>query len=160
MFGQQFLLPPTYFQSWLSGKLYHVSAPTWPLCFLQVDSITSVLKGAVVARAFEQTKCFTPGRGLQGKTPGLWCALDSPLASFITSRYTVHRVVTPREHEMWTLFFQYQKYRFFLFHFPRKISHSPTAAVYGFPERNVCFWWCSSASWALLGCTVGLREER
>lgn len=42
------------------------------LCaFLQVDSITSLLRGAVVARAFEQTKCFTPGRGLQGKTPGL-----------------------------------------------------------------------------------------
>uniref|UniRef100_A0A3Q1JSC9 Phosphatidylinositol 3,4,5-trisphosphate-dependent Rac exchanger 2 protein n=1 Tax=Anabas testudineus TaxID=64144 RepID=A0A3Q1JSC9_ANATE len=33
--------------------------------FSQVDSISSVLKGAVVARAFEQTKCFTPGRGLQ-----------------------------------------------------------------------------------------------
>lgn len=27
-----------------------------------------MLTGAVVARAFEQTKCFTPGRGLQGKT--------------------------------------------------------------------------------------------
>uniref|UniRef100_A0A672J732 Phosphatidylinositol 3,4,5-trisphosphate-dependent Rac exchanger 2 protein n=1 Tax=Salarias fasciatus TaxID=181472 RepID=A0A672J732_SALFA len=38
--------------------------------FSQVDSITSMLRGAVVARAFEQTKCFTPGRGLQGKTPG------------------------------------------------------------------------------------------
>lgn len=38
--------------------------------FLQVDSITSLLRGTVVARAFEQTKCFTPGRGLQGKTPG------------------------------------------------------------------------------------------
>lgn len=33
--------------------------------FTQVDSITSLLRGAVVARAFEQTKCFTPGRGLQ-----------------------------------------------------------------------------------------------
>uniref|UniRef100_A0A669CVV8 Phosphatidylinositol 3,4,5-trisphosphate-dependent Rac exchanger 2 protein n=1 Tax=Oreochromis niloticus TaxID=8128 RepID=A0A669CVV8_ORENI len=33
--------------------------------FSQVDSITSMLTGAVVARAFEQTKCFTPGRGLQ-----------------------------------------------------------------------------------------------
>ncbi|XP_062311977.1 phosphatidylinositol 3,4,5-trisphosphate-dependent Rac exchanger 2 protein-like, partial [Osmerus eperlanus] len=32
--------------------------------FSQVDSISSMLKGAVVARAFEQTKCFTPGRGL------------------------------------------------------------------------------------------------
>ncbi|TDG97257.1 hypothetical protein EPR50_G00224110 [Perca flavescens] len=32
--------------------------------FSQVDSITSMLRGAVVARAFEQTKCFTPGRGL------------------------------------------------------------------------------------------------
>uniref|UniRef100_A0A3B3S0B6 Phosphatidylinositol-3,4,5-trisphosphate dependent Rac exchange factor 2 n=1 Tax=Paramormyrops kingsleyae TaxID=1676925 RepID=A0A3B3S0B6_9TELE len=31
----------------------------------QVDSITSLLKGAVVARVFEQTKCFMPGRGLQ-----------------------------------------------------------------------------------------------
>uniref|UniRef100_A0A4W6DYZ0 Phosphatidylinositol-3,4,5-trisphosphate dependent Rac exchange factor 2 n=1 Tax=Lates calcarifer TaxID=8187 RepID=A0A4W6DYZ0_LATCA len=39
--------------------------------FSQVDSITSMLRGVVVARAFEQTKCFTPGRGLQGKTPGL-----------------------------------------------------------------------------------------
>uniref|UniRef100_A0A4W6DWD5 Phosphatidylinositol-3,4,5-trisphosphate dependent Rac exchange factor 2 n=1 Tax=Lates calcarifer TaxID=8187 RepID=A0A4W6DWD5_LATCA len=33
--------------------------------FSQVDSITSMLRGVVVARAFEQTKCFTPGRGLQ-----------------------------------------------------------------------------------------------
>ncbi|KAJ3611190.1 hypothetical protein NHX12_021207 [Muraenolepis orangiensis] len=33
--------------------------------FSQVDSITSMLRGAVVTRAFEQTKCFTPGRGLQ-----------------------------------------------------------------------------------------------
>ncbi|CAL8294989.1 unnamed protein product [Lota lota] len=33
--------------------------------FSQVDSITSMLRGAVVGRAFEQTKCFTPGRGLQ-----------------------------------------------------------------------------------------------
>ncbi|XP_036799996.1 phosphatidylinositol 3,4,5-trisphosphate-dependent Rac exchanger 2 protein isoform X2 [Oncorhynchus mykiss] len=33
--------------------------------FSQVESITSLLKGAVVAKAFEQTKCFTPGRGLQ-----------------------------------------------------------------------------------------------
>lgn len=48
-----------------------------PLCFLQVDSITSMLRGEVVARAFEQTKCFTPGRGLQGKAPGLWCAPGS-----------------------------------------------------------------------------------
>lgn len=32
----------------------------------QVDSITSMLRGAVVTRAFEQTKCFTPARGLQG----------------------------------------------------------------------------------------------
>uniref|UniRef100_A0A8C7DQX1 Phosphatidylinositol-3,4,5-trisphosphate dependent Rac exchange factor 2 n=1 Tax=Oncorhynchus kisutch TaxID=8019 RepID=A0A8C7DQX1_ONCKI len=32
---------------------------------LQVESITSLLKGAVVAKVFEQTKCFTPGRGLQ-----------------------------------------------------------------------------------------------
>ncbi|KAM9331751.1 phosphatidylinositol 3,4,5-trisphosphate-dependent Rac exchanger 2 protein isoform 3-T3 [Pholidichthys leucotaenia] len=32
--------------------------------FSQVDSITSMLRGAVVTRAFEQTKCFTPGRGL------------------------------------------------------------------------------------------------
>lgn len=39
--------------------------------FFQVDSITSMVRGAVVARAFEQTKCFTPGRGLQGKSPGL-----------------------------------------------------------------------------------------
>uniref|UniRef100_A0A669BY90 Phosphatidylinositol 3,4,5-trisphosphate-dependent Rac exchanger 2 protein n=1 Tax=Oreochromis niloticus TaxID=8128 RepID=A0A669BY90_ORENI len=41
--------------------------------FSQVDSITSMLTGAVVARAFEQTKCFTPGRGLQGKTAPLSC---------------------------------------------------------------------------------------
>ncbi|XP_064875539.1 phosphatidylinositol 3,4,5-trisphosphate-dependent Rac exchanger 2 protein isoform X2 [Oncorhynchus nerka] len=33
--------------------------------FSQVESITSLLKGVVVAKAFEQTKCFTPGRGLQ-----------------------------------------------------------------------------------------------
>uniref|UniRef100_A0A8B9LTI8 Phosphatidylinositol-3,4,5-trisphosphate-dependent Rac exchange factor 2 n=1 Tax=Astyanax mexicanus TaxID=7994 RepID=A0A8B9LTI8_ASTMX len=33
--------------------------------FSQVESITSLLKGVSVARAFEQTKCFTPGRGLQ-----------------------------------------------------------------------------------------------
>uniref|UniRef100_A0A8C7DVD2 Phosphatidylinositol-3,4,5-trisphosphate dependent Rac exchange factor 2 n=1 Tax=Oncorhynchus kisutch TaxID=8019 RepID=A0A8C7DVD2_ONCKI len=33
--------------------------------FSQVESITSLLKGAVVAKVFEQTKCFTPGRGLQ-----------------------------------------------------------------------------------------------
>ncbi|XP_061777835.1 phosphatidylinositol 3,4,5-trisphosphate-dependent Rac exchanger 2 protein isoform X2 [Nerophis ophidion] len=33
--------------------------------FSQVDSIISMLRGPVVARAFEQTKCFTPGRGLQ-----------------------------------------------------------------------------------------------
>ncbi|XP_037549901.1 phosphatidylinositol 3,4,5-trisphosphate-dependent Rac exchanger 2 protein [Nematolebias whitei] len=33
--------------------------------FSQVDSITSMLRGAVVARAFEQTKCFIPERGIQ-----------------------------------------------------------------------------------------------
>ncbi|XP_075906396.1 phosphatidylinositol 3,4,5-trisphosphate-dependent Rac exchanger 2 protein [Nelusetta ayraudi] len=33
--------------------------------FSQVDSVTSMLRGAVVTRAFEQTKCFTPARGLQ-----------------------------------------------------------------------------------------------
>ncbi|MEQ2280516.1 Phosphatidylinositol 3,4,5-trisphosphate-dependent Rac exchanger 2 protein, partial [Ameca splendens] len=33
--------------------------------FSQVDSITSMLRGVGVARAFEQTKCFTPARGLQ-----------------------------------------------------------------------------------------------
>uniref|UniRef100_A0A3Q3A2E4 Phosphatidylinositol 3,4,5-trisphosphate-dependent Rac exchanger 2 protein n=1 Tax=Kryptolebias marmoratus TaxID=37003 RepID=A0A3Q3A2E4_KRYMA len=33
--------------------------------FSQVDSISSMLRGAVVARAFEQTKCFMPGRGIQ-----------------------------------------------------------------------------------------------
>ncbi|KAK1885138.1 Phosphatidylinositol 345-trisphosphate-dependent Rac exchanger 2 protein, partial [Dissostichus eleginoides] len=33
--------------------------------FSQVESICSLLRGSVVARAFEQTKCFTPGRGLQ-----------------------------------------------------------------------------------------------
>lgn len=46
------------------------SAP-FRFCFSQVDSITSVLRGAAVARAFEQTKCFTPARGLQGNTPKL-----------------------------------------------------------------------------------------
>nr|CBN81928.1 Phosphatidylinositol 3,4,5-trisphosphate-dependent Rac exchanger 2 protein [Dicentrarchus labrax] len=41
-------------------------APTFTaMRWTQVDSITSMLRGAVVARAFEQTKCFTPGRGLQ-----------------------------------------------------------------------------------------------
>ncbi|KAI1889083.1 hypothetical protein AGOR_G00175400 [Albula goreensis] len=44
-------------QKKLHGFLEHL--------FSQVESITSLLKGAVVARAFEQTKCFTPGRGLQ-----------------------------------------------------------------------------------------------
>ncbi|NWT03662.1 PREX2 protein, partial [Mionectes macconnelli] len=33
--------------------------------FGQVDSIVSLLKGPAVIRAFEQTKYFTPGRGLQ-----------------------------------------------------------------------------------------------
>uniref|UniRef100_A0A8C8SIL1 Phosphatidylinositol 3,4,5-trisphosphate-dependent Rac exchanger 2 protein n=1 Tax=Pelusios castaneus TaxID=367368 RepID=A0A8C8SIL1_9SAUR len=33
--------------------------------FGQVDSIVSLLKGPAVMRAFEQTKFFTPGRGLQ-----------------------------------------------------------------------------------------------
>ncbi|RVE58754.1 hypothetical protein OJAV_G00198160 [Oryzias javanicus] len=33
--------------------------------FSQVDTITSNLRGPVAARAFEQTKCFTPGRGFQ-----------------------------------------------------------------------------------------------
>uniref|UniRef100_A0A8D0GAU6 Phosphatidylinositol 3,4,5-trisphosphate-dependent Rac exchanger 2 protein n=1 Tax=Sphenodon punctatus TaxID=8508 RepID=A0A8D0GAU6_SPHPU len=33
--------------------------------FGQVDSIVSLLKGPAVVRAFEQTKYFTPGRGLQ-----------------------------------------------------------------------------------------------
>ncbi|MBN3309670.1 PREX2 protein, partial [Amia calva] len=44
-------------QKKLHGFLEHL--------FSQVESITSLLKGAVVARVFEQTKCFTPGRGLQ-----------------------------------------------------------------------------------------------
>uniref|UniRef100_A0A8D1TB67 Phosphatidylinositol 3,4,5-trisphosphate-dependent Rac exchanger 2 protein n=1 Tax=Sus scrofa TaxID=9823 RepID=A0A8D1TB67_PIG len=35
--------------------------------FSQVDSITNLLKGQAVVRAFEQTKYLTPGRGLQGK---------------------------------------------------------------------------------------------
>lgn len=33
--------------------------------FSQVESITNLLRGPAVARAFEQTKYFTPGRGLQ-----------------------------------------------------------------------------------------------
>ncbi|XP_031440242.1 phosphatidylinositol 3,4,5-trisphosphate-dependent Rac exchanger 2 protein isoform X2 [Clupea harengus] len=44
-------------QKKLHGFLEHL--------FSQVESITSLLKGAVVAKAFEQTKCFTPNRGLQ-----------------------------------------------------------------------------------------------
>uniref|UniRef100_A0A8C5B6Z8 Phosphatidylinositol-3,4,5-trisphosphate dependent Rac exchange factor 2 n=1 Tax=Gadus morhua TaxID=8049 RepID=A0A8C5B6Z8_GADMO len=43
-------------QKKLHGFLEHL--------FSQVDSITSMLRGALVGRAFEQTKCFTPGRGL------------------------------------------------------------------------------------------------
>lgn len=31
-----------------------------------MDSITNLLKGQAVVRAFEQTKHLTPGRGLQG----------------------------------------------------------------------------------------------
>ncbi|XP_027030434.2 phosphatidylinositol 3,4,5-trisphosphate-dependent Rac exchanger 2 protein [Tachysurus fulvidraco] len=44
-------------QKKLHGFLEHL--------FSQVESMTGLLKGATVARAFEQTKCFTPGRGLQ-----------------------------------------------------------------------------------------------
>ncbi|EDM11540.1 DEP domain containing 2 (predicted) [Rattus norvegicus] len=33
--------------------------------FIQLDSITNLLKGRAVVRAFEQTKYLTPGRGLQ-----------------------------------------------------------------------------------------------
>ncbi|XP_063062477.1 phosphatidylinositol 3,4,5-trisphosphate-dependent Rac exchanger 2 protein [Engraulis encrasicolus] len=44
-------------QKKLHGFLEHL--------FSQVESITSLLKGPVVAKAFEQTKCFTPTRGLQ-----------------------------------------------------------------------------------------------
>ncbi|XP_069477256.1 phosphatidylinositol 3,4,5-trisphosphate-dependent Rac exchanger 2 protein [Ambystoma mexicanum] len=33
--------------------------------FSQVDSISNLLRGPVVARAFDQTKYFTPGRGLE-----------------------------------------------------------------------------------------------
>lgn len=33
--------------------------------FIQMDSITNLLKGRAVVRAFEQTKYLTPGRGLQ-----------------------------------------------------------------------------------------------
>lgn len=47
----------------------------------QVDSVTSMLRGAVVTRAFEQTKCFTPARGLQGTFMMMrcfwWCAVTS-----------------------------------------------------------------------------------
>uniref|UniRef100_A0A6Q2XR50 Phosphatidylinositol 3,4,5-trisphosphate-dependent Rac exchanger 2 protein n=1 Tax=Esox lucius TaxID=8010 RepID=A0A6Q2XR50_ESOLU len=46
-------------QKKLHGFLEHL--------FSQVESITSLLRGEVVTKAFEQTKCFTPGRGLQGK---------------------------------------------------------------------------------------------
>lgn len=31
-----------------------------------MDSITNLLKGQAVVRAFDQTKYLTPGRGLQG----------------------------------------------------------------------------------------------
>uniref|UniRef100_A0A6Q2X357 Phosphatidylinositol 3,4,5-trisphosphate-dependent Rac exchanger 2 protein n=1 Tax=Esox lucius TaxID=8010 RepID=A0A6Q2X357_ESOLU len=44
-------------QKKLHGFLEHL--------FSQVESITSLLRGEVVTKAFEQTKCFTPGRGLQ-----------------------------------------------------------------------------------------------
>uniref|UniRef100_A0A7N4P432 Phosphatidylinositol-3,4,5-trisphosphate dependent Rac exchange factor 2 n=1 Tax=Sarcophilus harrisii TaxID=9305 RepID=A0A7N4P432_SARHA len=45
-------------QDKLHGCLEHL--------FSQVDSITNLLKGPAVVRVFEQTKYFTPGRGLQG----------------------------------------------------------------------------------------------
>uniref|UniRef100_A0A7N4PE86 Phosphatidylinositol-3,4,5-trisphosphate dependent Rac exchange factor 2 n=1 Tax=Sarcophilus harrisii TaxID=9305 RepID=A0A7N4PE86_SARHA len=44
-------------QDKLHGCLEHL--------FSQVDSITNLLKGPAVVRVFEQTKYFTPGRGLQ-----------------------------------------------------------------------------------------------
>ncbi|KAI5617161.1 phosphatidylinositol 3,4,5-trisphosphate-dependent Rac exchanger 2 protein, partial [Silurus asotus] len=44
-------------QKKLHGFLEHL--------FSQVESMMSLLKGVTVARVFEQTKCFTPGRGLQ-----------------------------------------------------------------------------------------------
>ncbi|XP_062841329.1 phosphatidylinositol 3,4,5-trisphosphate-dependent Rac exchanger 2 protein [Trichomycterus rosablanca] len=44
-------------QKKLHGFLEHL--------FTQVESIASLLKGGTVARAFEQTKFFTPARGLQ-----------------------------------------------------------------------------------------------
>ncbi|KAM9436261.1 phosphatidylinositol 3,4,5-trisphosphate-dependent Rac exchanger 2 protein [Clarias gariepinus] len=44
-------------QKKLHGFLEHL--------FSQMESMTSLLKGVTVARVFEQTKCFTPGRGLQ-----------------------------------------------------------------------------------------------
>uniref|UniRef100_A0A6I8NDA9 Phosphatidylinositol 3,4,5-trisphosphate-dependent Rac exchanger 2 protein n=1 Tax=Ornithorhynchus anatinus TaxID=9258 RepID=A0A6I8NDA9_ORNAN len=44
-------------QDKLHGCLEHL--------FSQVDSITNLLKGPAIARAFEQTKFFSPGRGLQ-----------------------------------------------------------------------------------------------
>uniref|UniRef100_A0A2K6GYV1 Phosphatidylinositol-3,4,5-trisphosphate dependent Rac exchange factor 2 n=1 Tax=Propithecus coquereli TaxID=379532 RepID=A0A2K6GYV1_PROCO len=40
--------------------------------FSQVDSITNLLKGQAVVRAFDQTKYLTPGRGLQGKCPSMY----------------------------------------------------------------------------------------
>uniref|UniRef100_A0A7M4G326 Phosphatidylinositol 3,4,5-trisphosphate-dependent Rac exchanger 2 protein n=1 Tax=Crocodylus porosus TaxID=8502 RepID=A0A7M4G326_CROPO len=43
--------------------------------FGQVDSIVNLLKGPAVARAFEQTKYFTPGRGLQEVKARLLLAL-------------------------------------------------------------------------------------
>lgn len=62
--GAFFVVSCTYIWSWF-GKMVP-SGPPWPHFFLQVDTITSTLRGPVVARAFEQTKCFTPGRGFQG----------------------------------------------------------------------------------------------
>ncbi len=52
----------------LISRLIKDSFPVMSWCWshFQVESITSLLKGATVTRAFEQTKCFTPGRGLQG----------------------------------------------------------------------------------------------
>lgn len=66
--GSRFCFPPHTCRFSHSGKQVE---PCAFFFFFQVDSITSMVRGAVVARAFEQTKCFTPGRGLQGKSPGL-----------------------------------------------------------------------------------------
>lgn len=80
--GSSFCYPPHTFNLALvgNGNIECKNSPPVCVCvvlffFSQVDSVTSMLRGAVVARAFEQTKSFTPARGLQGKNPIIWYLL-------------------------------------------------------------------------------------